>query len=268
MTEIILLVLLALAIRYWWFWTPGDTSRFYPSNHPLFIAHRGLPGLNPENTLMACQAAVTAGFRAVEIDVVHSRDGTIYCSHNFDLERETDGLGWIDDSSNADIAELKTGIYSHPDRPVPLDTLEDVLDRMPDDIIMNIEIKFHGVIHLRHAVTVARQIKARRRSRTVIISSFNPFVLWVIKAVDSSLATALILESTQFYWTINLVHPDLVHPEAELVTPDLVRRLTEKKLRINVWTVNNIPAVRWLLDRGVSGIITDNPRVLEAWNET
>jgi len=45
-----------------------------------------------------------------------------------------------------------------------------------------------------------------------------------------------------------------------LVTKGLVKHCKERGLSINVWTVNNKPAIDWLYELGVDGIITDNPK--------
>ena len=55
-------------------------------------SHRGDKTYYPENTDPAYTKAVLDGFTGLELDVVASKDGTIFCSHNHDLERETNGL--------------------------------------------------------------------------------------------------------------------------------------------------------------------------------
>ena len=58
---------------------------------------------------------------------------------------------------------------------------------------------------------------------------------------------------------VNLVHPDMIHPAAHVLHEKTFRRAKLRQLRINVWPVNNLPAMEWLLERGVAGLISDFP---------
>ena len=60
----------------------------------------------PENTRLAYEAAVHAGLGGIELDVVQTKDGEIICSHNFDLERETSGFGYIYNKIWSDLKNL------------------------------------------------------------------------------------------------------------------------------------------------------------------
>ena len=74
----------------------------YGNKMPL-MSHRGVKSAYPENTLGAYNDAIKAGFEAIELDVVMSKNKMLYCSHNHDLELETDGFGYIPDLSDAEI---------------------------------------------------------------------------------------------------------------------------------------------------------------------
>jgi len=245
-----------------------DTTTIYEGKSPLFIGHRGMVNLAPENTLSSYQAALDLGYPSVEMDVVPTKDGQIVCSHNFDLERESDGDGWIDEIRFDNLKRVNTGIYSHPNHLGRFNKLLEICAQLPEEIIINLEIKSHSVWHIRHALSVARMIKSREIKQQVIVSSFNPFVIWAIKWVHRDILTALILEEMTYFWTVNLVHPDFLHPDAELVDDQLMLFCAKHNLAINVWTVNTIPAVRWLLNKGVNGIITNNPNAIKVFYET
>jgi len=47
-----------------------------------------------------------------------------------------------------------------------------------------------------------------------------------------------------------------------VVTPRFVRRAHDRGLRVDVWTIDDEPAMRRLLSYGVDGIMTDRPDVL------
>ena len=65
------------------------------SEKPTVFAHRGYIYNHPENTLSSFIEAVKKGAKALEIDVVKTKDNKIICSHNYNLETETDLSGKI-----------------------------------------------------------------------------------------------------------------------------------------------------------------------------
>ena len=72
----------------------------------MLYGHRGLLNKAPENTRLAYEAAVHAGLGGIGLDVVQTKDGEIICSHNFDLERETNGFGYIYNKIWSDLKNL------------------------------------------------------------------------------------------------------------------------------------------------------------------
>ena len=87
---------------------------FYISK-PMMISHRGATKHFPENTLEAFTAAEELGFEGVELDVIASKDGVLYCSHNYQLGQETSSSGYIHDKPSNVLDNIKTGFYSHHD---------------------------------------------------------------------------------------------------------------------------------------------------------
>ena len=108
----------------------------------MIISHRGVTEKFPENTIEAYKDSVKMGFEGIELDVLASKDGIIYCSHNHQLERETKHQGYIHQINSEKIDEMKTGKYLHPDNQTPIPRLTDVLACLPSNIRLNIEIKF------------------------------------------------------------------------------------------------------------------------------
>ena len=87
---------------------------FYTSK-PMMISHRGVTKKFPENTVEAFVDAEKLGFEGIELDVIASKDGVLYCSHNYQLEQETNSSGDINVKTSKELDDIKTGFYSHPD---------------------------------------------------------------------------------------------------------------------------------------------------------
>ncbi|MEE8335835.1 MAG: glycerophosphodiester phosphodiesterase family protein [Candidatus Neomarinimicrobiota bacterium] len=254
-----LVFLMAVIYHYNW-WRPRPLTDYYLSK-PLWFAHRGVKSQAPENTIAAFNQADKLGFQAWEVDVVSTADGQVVCSHNFDLERETDGFGYINELNLKNLKKIKAGKKGEG-RGEPLPTLDQVLDIKPKAVRLIVEIKTRAILDFRTALRIIRIIKKRKLQKYTIITSFNPLTIWFVKLMDWKLFTGFNLENIKSLWYLNLIHPDCLNPAAELVTEDLFKLARIKNLPLNVWTVNTGPAVKWLAARGVDGIITDRPEFI------
>ncbi|MFA0438737.1 hypothetical protein BCU70_05080 [Vibrio sp. 10N.286.49.C2] len=73
---------------------------------PLFIGHRGVPSLLPENTLESAVKALELGVDGNEYDVYLSADNHVVVIHDATVDRTTDGTGLIEEMSLAEIKQL------------------------------------------------------------------------------------------------------------------------------------------------------------------
>ena len=124
----------------------------------MLYGHRGLLNKAPENTRLAYEAAVHAGLGGIELDVVQTKDGEIICSHNFDLERETNGFGYIYNKTWSDLKKLNIA-NNRGGEMEQIPTLTDVLEQLPINYIINIEIKTHKLLDISTATKVAKIIR-------------------------------------------------------------------------------------------------------------
>lgn len=83
---------------------------------PSLVAHRGAGFLAPENTLTAFVTAKEFGCRAVEFDVQLTADGVLVLSHDLELGRVIDGIGFVGELSSADLKLLRVKIRISPSK--------------------------------------------------------------------------------------------------------------------------------------------------------
>ena len=106
-------------------------------------AHRGHCIDRPENTMAAFRRAVDLGCTSLEIDVVLSGDGEIVVLHDITVDRTTNGRGYAEDMTAAEICALDAGSRFHPDfagEQVPL--LSEVLQfAVEEHVGLHCEIK-------------------------------------------------------------------------------------------------------------------------------
>lgn len=234
-------------------------------------AHRGARGHAPENTLPAFALAFDLGADAIECDVQRSRDGGLVVIHDGTVDRTTDGTGYVAEMSLRELRSLNAGRRWRIRAQIP--TLEETLALVRErGGALNLEIKGESVaqsVGTALAVEpVLRALDDAFRAR-ILISSFEHPAVLELKRRLPALRIALLYGDE---WKgAELVAPALaaraeaIHPDAALVTPDLIRRAHDTGLRINVWTANRPLAIRQLISWGVDGLFSDYPeRVISA----
>jgi len=226
-----------------------------------WYGHRGLINRAPENTWLGFQAALDAGFRSIEMDVLQTKDGKIVCTHNFDLERETDGKGYIDCKTLFELETVNAGV-KWPNIKSTIPTLESALVRLPKGCQVNIEIKTRKFMDWSTPREVIKIIKKLKIQNDVIISSFNPIALRIVKCVESSFKTGLLFKDTRAVGLMSFARPNYIHPRSDIVTDDLIKYAQRYKLGINVWTVNSRVGMQFFIEKKVKGIITDYPEAI------
>ncbi|HVU10843.1 MAG TPA: glycerophosphodiester phosphodiesterase family protein, partial [Phototrophicaceae bacterium] len=81
------------------------------SRRPYVIAHRGISGRYPENTLLAYEKALEAKADWIELDVRTSADDVVIICHDADAEKHTDGHGLFKHKTLAEIKKLDAGSW-------------------------------------------------------------------------------------------------------------------------------------------------------------
>lgn len=143
------------------------------------IAHRGFAGAYPENTVGAARAAARDA-DAIEIDVVPTADGDVVAFHDHRLgERDgrehgvtdADGVVWETDTETVTSARVLG-----TDETVPL--LADVLDAIPSDVGVTIELKNPGSFGLAFAKALPEDELARQ------VEVWRPFVEGMLAVLE------------------------------------------------------------------------------------
>ncbi len=196
------------------------------------------------------------GFQWIEIDVVTTKDKEIICSHNFDLEKETMGRGYITELNYNDLKPIITEHNINFKGLNILPRLLDVFKNLDPNIKVNIEVKSPHALDLRTARALSRILKNLPTKR-IIISSFNPFVILYFKLFHRHIITGFLYQNLAYLSFVNWIHPSYIHPRADLLNEELISYAKAKNLGINVWTVNNEDAIEWCRGMQIDGIITD-----------
>ena len=145
----------------------------------LTIGHRGVMGVEPENTLRSFVRAEREGLDVIELDLHLSKDGALVVMHDAEVDRTTDGAGPIGDLTLAELRELDAGQGER----VPV--FEEVLDAVAAPI--QAEIK-----DVAAARALAEVLRARDLIGRVEVISFHDEALAEIRALLPEVRTALV----------------------------------------------------------------------------
>lgn len=250
------LLFLLLVVSYFGYWRGRGMEGFYTSK-PMMISHRGVTKHFPENTLEAFSDAEKLGFEGIELDVIVSKDGVLYCSHNYQLEQETSSSGYIHDKKSNVLDNIKTGLYSHPENQKNIPRLSDVFDKISSNIRLNIEIKFSGLFDLSTISALRKFFKQNTVDHNILISSFNPLIVFYTRWLIPSAKVGYLVEGYSMIKWMNFCHPDSLHLRADFLDKEIISLCKQKKLTINTWTVNSTSGINYCKKLKVDGIITD-----------
>lgn len=226
------------------------------------IAHRGASAVAPESTSSAIRQAVSAGVAMVELDVQMSCDGKLVIFHDDRLERTTNGHGRLSQKTFAQLRRLDAGSWFHPrfgDKRILL--VSEAMRLVPLRVQLNLELKKSGQGRLLLARLIRLMGHARIQSR-ILLSSFDSALVGL--AGCAKLRTALICRSSAAASLRKAIQLGCVcwHPHLSLVTPARIAAAHAAGLRVNAWTVDDIPTARRLKRWGVDGIFSNDPAKL------
>lgn len=227
-------------------------------------AHRGASGYYPENTMLAFEKAVELGCTGIETDVHMTRDGYLVLMHDEEVNRTTNGTGYIKDYSLRELRQLDAGKWMNKDfacAEVP--TLEELLEFTVDkNIFLNLELKTDCIWYKGIEEKLLDEIYKYNVNDKVILSSFNHYSVYKCRQLDKSIKAGLLymegLFEPQLY--AKTVGVEAIHPYYPAIdNAELVERVRSAGIMINTWTVNDEKEMKKFLEYKVDGIITNYP---------
>ena len=239
-----------------------------PKGRPLLIAHRGLSGKAPENTVASFARAVSVpGIAMLELDVRLSRDDQVMVLHDRTLQRTTTGNGRARSYDLQELKQLDAGSWFDPQfkkETIPL--LSEILLLARGRCWVNIELKFspfwgepRGLLEKRVLETVDEAGMADQ----VLYSSFDHGLVSSIKRMRPSAPTGAIYSLYRdFLRTPSAlaqrcgaaVFVCAKHELKSWMVEDAHRR----GIALYVYTLNSVTEVTRIVALGVDGIISDN----------
>jgi glycerophosphoryl diester phosphodiesterase len=190
--------------------------------------------------------------------------------HDDDLLRLADRRERISELPLAALREVRL----HGGGQIP--TLAEVLEACGRDVLVNVEIKYDGLLPAGCAALVAGVAEVVGRAQAdarVLVSSFSPAAIWLWRRQHPAISCGLLFEKPRLFhrpWPLRtdlllpMLGPAAVHPDHRLCTVEAVRRWHRRGYAVNVWTVDDPARLRALAEMGVDAIITNDPAAARA----
>lgn len=235
--------------------------------HPIVFGHRGASKYAPENTIAAFEIALQQGAEAFELDTMLSADEVPVVIHDRTIDRTTDGSGKVDQMSTKNLRTKDAGSTfssKYSNERIPL--LEEVFTIFKNRALINVELKNYHDLSDALPEKVAEIVNRIDVLDQLLFSSFYPSNLKRIKRLIPGVPVALLcsrgvkgyLPSSKM---LLLVSPDYIHLYFKDITKSFIEKQHHLNRKVNVWTVNHQTDMIRLINQGVDGIITNDPKL-------
>ncbi|MFF4209473.1 glycerophosphodiester phosphodiesterase [Streptomyces sp. NPDC001796] len=216
----------------------------------LTIGHRGVMGVEPENTLRSFVAAERAGLDLIQLDLRLSKDDALVVMHDDQVDRTTDGTGPIVEKTLAELRALDAG------RGERVPVLEEVLDAVRTPVQAEIR-------DVAAAQALAEVMHRRDLVGRVEVSSFDDEAVREIARLVPGVRTALIAGryGTDVVERAVQAGAATVCLDIRRLTLEVVEHARQAGLRIIGWVVNTPEHLRLARALELDGATTDYPEI-------
>jgi glycerophosphoryl diester phosphodiesterase len=232
------------------------------SGQPHVIAHRGGTNWAPENTLSAFRKAIEAGAYGIELDIHRCKTGQLVVIHDETLNRTTNGIGYIKDTTIDDIKKLSAGSWyssKFANEKVPL--LSEVLDLVNGKVEINIEIKNAPIAYPGIEDDLIALLSTYKFPDKINIISFDHQVLQKLHKKAPQYKIGLLCSSilADIGDYARITGATAWDPSFDAARPDAVQDAHAHSIQVYVWTVDHPEDWGNMCKAGVDEIITNKP---------
>ncbi|SFH40532.1 glycerophosphodiester phosphodiesterase family protein [Pedobacter insulae] len=263
----------------------------------------GCRGIMPENTIAGMIKALDLGVTTLEMDAVISKDLQVvlsqepYFNHEISLSPDGKLIAFKDQKKHnifkmdyVDIQQYDVGSKPHPRFPgqqkykayKPL--LGEMIDSVESYVKLNRLAKPDYSIETKlipkgdnefqpdaatYIELIMATVKKKKIEKRVIIQSFDVRTLQYLHKKYPKIRTALLIdEKEDFEDNIKELgfNPTIYSPYSVLVGKSLVEKCHALGIKIIPWTINSTKDIKYLMNLGVDGIITDYPNLMGQLN--
>ena len=191
----------------------------------------------------------------IELDVYTLKDGHTVVFHDDTLQRTTNGRGRLMDKTFGEIRELDAG------KKEKIPTLEEVLNFVDKKTQINIELKGEETAKPVAEIIEKYVQKYGWSHDDFLVSSFDYQELRSFRKLNQKVRLGILFSelTSNNKDVAKELGAYFMGPEKTIVDRDLVEDAHERRLKVFVWTVDDIDEINRLRSLNVDGIISDYP---------
>ena len=230
------------------------------------FGHRGLNGFAPENTLVGIQTAYRHGYKSIEVDIHKTSDGNWILMHDGNVDRMTNGTGWVKDMTLSEIKALNIDAGNYLNRfnqvPIKVPTLEEAL-REIKKLDMTIMLEVKSDITSDEATNLVNIVKEEGcLDRVIFCSYLAPDRLNKLRGADKNVwldytPATFNSEAIEFMKSIYPCTVDLDGTASNTSITSQVALAQQNDIIALAWTVDDINRIKYLISLGVKSVITN-----------
>jgi glycerophosphoryl diester phosphodiesterase len=224
----------------------------------ILIAHRGAPQGEPENSIAGYRSAVNHGAIFIEFDLVISRDGVVYISHDNNLRRTTgkDVVVSQADSKKLDRVKLRNG--------EKLPRLSEFFEEFGDSILYLAETKNVGkpqshlldktLIFLIKQYHLENKVMLQSQSMDSLRTVHSAFGRMPIMYIAGSMSRSALMKKIRHLprWV------DAIGISQKAITKKAVETAHRRGVKVALYTVKDRRSMQRALRYDTDMICTDN----------
>lgn len=235
-----------------------DTLKFEKKS-TLVIAHRGLSGIEKENTCSAFVAAGNRSYYGIETDIHRTHDGHFVINHDGDFKRVAGEDIVIEDSTLEEIQNVilfdTDGTKGRADlRPAILEnylsickkygkhSVLELKSKFTDDEIVKIIDIIKSYDYLENVTFISFEYENLLKVRRVLPNQSCQYLFW--KLTDEEIDKLAKAKIDADVWCIEL-------------TEEQIKKAHSRGLKVNCWTVNEIENGEKFANWGIDFITTN-----------
>jgi len=144
-------------------------------------------------------------------------------------------------------------------------TLDKIIPKLPKELMLIIEFKCNDLFGNRYIENFTRVYKDLLMDRKIVIISYNPVILHKIKRVLPNVERGYLCGNPFSKLLFGkyfkkYVDPSYLFIHRRMLKSDLLRYAKDHSYKTIAYVLNTERAWKRAIDKGVDGIITDNPR--------
>ncbi len=241
------------------------------------VAHRGIPGEAPENTIASYQLAIELGADAVEMDIRLTADLVPVVFHYYYLDKTTTSKGVIFQYTRQELENVEVTCSGNPGAAAGrISSFADILERFGGRIGMEIEIKGPEP---EAPILIGRILNRYKKLwDTIEVTSYEPALLLAIREICPGITVDLLYPRTEAWkgpevilheaiHLSRLAQARAVHLHPSQLSEEMVKILKSRGIQTHAWDVNSVDALAFVTGIGIPRICTDEFRMAHAYRE-